>query len=312
MKKIDLYMCLTSNNKSNINSWKKNLNIDQTDDYTWILEHTSDIAKFIETYKSKSCKRNHYILLAKMCKLLGNKKKHDIYEKHYKSIVLVKKKKDNDPKISKLVTWNNLMILRKKYKDDSAKSPDNYKLHMKYLIICLLTYQPPIASLYDDLHIIYTKPEINSNNYLWIKSKTDFRLVINKDRVLKESDDVVVKIESKSLMNIISSSLKTFERPYLLTLVKDKNKPLQIGNFTRLMKEIGLNMSIEIFRSAYVVQCMSNKTMDEYSLPEKHDRRHLAKQMRLTYISLLNKFTTLKKQYAKKAELDKQNDSDED
>lgn len=313
---MDLSLYLTGDTKAKIHIWEKHLGITDKKDYKWILKNSEKIDELISSYTSQHSKKNYYIVLAKMCKLLNDTKKYQIFKKKSTSFVIPKNTDVKKPsKLSKLLHWSDVIALRKKYKNESAEYPNDYKLHMKYLIICLLSYQPPLTTVYEDLLITYTKPKIDANNYLWIKSKTDHRIVINRDRVVKKTDDVIVKIESKTLMNIINTSLEKYKRTYLLSLLTNKNKPMQTKNINVILRQIDTNISIEIFKCAYIMQYLSNKTMDGTDEEEKHnasDKQHLAKQMRMTYGNLLGKFCKLKKQYAEKNKQDASDTSDEE
>lgn len=317
MNQMNIADYLTVDIKSKINTWKKYVGIDNDiTNLKWILKNTQKISEHIETSSSNNSKIRNYVVLTKICKLLGDEKQ---YEKFSKISALcarkITKNTTREPKKLQQVSWQDILLLRSQYKEKSENYPKDYKLHLKYLILCLLTYQPPLSSLYDDLQIIHKKPKIDSFNYWWIKSKYDHRIVLNKDRVLKDTTDVVIEVESKILMKIMNDSVERFERKYMVSLIKDKNKPIKNICFIRILKEIQPNLSVDIFKSAYITQFMNNKSMDELNEDEKHnadDKRHLAKQMRMTYNSLHNRHCTIKKKYAKQKQESDSDESDND
>ena len=73
---------------------------------------------------------------------------------------------------------------------------------------------------------------------------------------------------------------------------------MQASNFKYILKQTDINLSAGAIKNAYILQYLSNKSMDELNEDEKHtslDKKKLIKQMRISYGTLMNRHVKLKK-----------------
>jgi len=132
---------------------------------------------------------------------------------------------------------------------------NNQPMHMQYLLMNLLIYQPVMRpDFYTTCMIINQKKQNDKiNNYLLVNNKTktmDF--IVNRDKITKSRHHLdVIDIENKDVRELIRQSLKLYPREYLF---EDDGNPYSYFKLSNALKKATGNNGIgfSMIRSAYV------------------------------------------------------------
>ena len=154
--------------------------------------------------------------------------------------------------------------------------------HYQYLLLALLTYQPPIrTNFYVSAKIIRSMKENDkTNNFIWISRKGSIKIfyIVNDDKVSKTKIYAMnknlsyIKLEDNNLIKLINDSYEKYPREYLFEI---NNKPISQTTYLNWLRKITEVSQItnDIMRSSYVNWFYEhNKKLS--------DREKLAYQMR--------------------------------
>lgn len=273
---------LTKNQQSKIRVWENKGDISGSNlkDLEWTAIEHKDIADFInERYTNDSSKKSHYSVLAFMCKEYDKEKEAKKYSQLASNLQHAyeeeeKLQKVKPSRVKNYITWDELIAKRKELKEIFEKNEDDIANMYKYLIICLYSYIPPIRLEYSNMELIDKKPPKNENNYIWLDDG-EYKVVINKDKVSSTYGRAVLPIESETLTKLIKKTFKLFKRKYLISQIKDGDKPLTKQGMERLLYQMfePKRVSVDIYRSVYVTK----KYSENINLKQKEE---LAKKMR--------------------------------
>jgi len=160
---------------------------------------------------------------------------------------------------------------------------NNKTEHYQYLLLALLTYQPPVrTNFYITCKFVNEKRFIqNDENYIRIfkdHGKIKLQLVINKDKAsnykLYASNKSLsfIDIKHPELIKIILFSINKYPRTYLFEL---NNNPITENTLLQYLRNITKlkQINIDMMRSSYVSWFYENNK-------KYKDRDELAKQMR--------------------------------
>jgi len=154
--------------------------------------------------------------------------------------------------------------------------------HYQYLLLALLTYQPPLrTNFYVTAKIIRSMKENDKkNNFIWISRKGSLKIfyIVNDDKVSKTKIYAMnknlsyIKLEDNNLIKLINDSYEKYPREYLFEI---NNKPISQTTYLNWLRKITQVSQInnDIMRSSYVNWFYEhNKKLS--------DREKLAYQMR--------------------------------
>lgn len=154
--------------------------------------------------------------------------------------------------------------------------------HYQYLLLALLTYQPPLrTNFYVSAKIIRSMKENDkTNNFIWISRKGSIKIfyIVNDDKVSKTKIYAMnknlsyIKLEDNNLIKLINDSYEKYPREYLFEI---NNKPISQTTYLNWLRKITEVSQInnDIMRSSYVNWFYEhNKKLS--------DREKLAYQMR--------------------------------
>lgn len=278
-------MQLSKTNKDRINVWIKHFNI--TSDFTkWIKRNHKKVYSFIEgKYKNLNTKSGHLSTLAVVIQPIYK----TVYNKYSK--LAIKYKKENQLQIqnnqvvkSRLehqIEWSELINKR-----EQLKQNNNFEDHIKYLILCLYSYQAPIRSEYSNMKILYNKTN-NNINYLNVMNKHIF-LHINKDKVIKSHGKAKFKLNPE-LTTIIKVSLQLYPRDYILTK-SDFKSALGYQKLIRILHGIfNKKVGIDIIRSAFVTKFYKTNPTYNKKIEIAKNMRSSIHMQETTYYKINNK-----------------------
>lgn len=178
--------------------------------------------------------------------------------------------------------------------------------HYKYLLLALLTLQPPLrTSFYTSAKFITKeKDNDNKNNFLLLITQGRKRVyyIVNKDKAsnykeyAKNKNLSQIEIEDEKLIKIIYDSYEKYPRTYLFE--NDKKPMSQQTLLNNLRKVTGIKgLTVDMMRSIYITDYHDNN-------PTYKQRDKLAKQMRHSY-------ATASKNYRKIVDVMKSVNTDE-
>tara|TARA_Y100000389_G_scaffold15033_1_gene13306 strand:- start:712 stop:1608 length:897 start_codon:yes stop_codon:yes gene_type:complete len=150
----------------------------------------------------------------------------------------------------------------------------NKSEHMKYLLLSLLVYQPPLrTSFYNSVKFIFNKDENNNkDNYLLIENDKIY-FIVNSDKVsVHASKENVIEIINVHLKNIILYSYDKYNRKYVL--INKWNKNISQNTILIWLKEFtNSDINVNMMRSSYINNEYSGKL-------NYNEKNKLAEQMR--------------------------------
>lgn len=255
--------------------------------HDYLSNNYRKISKFIDDKKTLGTRKNYFNDMKVFYLTNGQKLQSEIFSRKSLELELAYQEARDDNTMTEdreenFVTQKELIAMRDKLGELVKEDPSDYKMHQQYLILCLYTMAPPLRADYDTMliHKGGSKPPVDTDNHLWYNSrKHKWTAILNDDKVAKTHahGKGEVELESKYLNKIITDSIKLFPRKYVLTLLKDPNKPLRYPNFRTILNELfadsGRLVGIHILRSSYVTEAYAKKL-------SVNQKKTLAKQMR--------------------------------
>lgn len=267
-----------------ISVWKKNiLTIKKHDhNFNWIVKNHKLIENFIKSnYTNLNSLRSH---LSTLTAIIKHKKGENsrIYKHYSKKAIAIQKKIEDGYKDQTLpknrvgnhVSFEEIEKRREQLKELFNENKTDHKLNLQYLLLALYTYQPPLRQDYKDMMIVQDKVPNKKENFL-LKKRDQWFVIIQQDKVIRAQGSAVFEL-NQLLGKIINVSLMFFPRKYILSALKDPNKPIGKQGFEKLLRDCFENkkVTVDILRSAYVTNKYNDNT---FSMRQKED---LARSMR--------------------------------
>jgi hypothetical protein len=266
------------------------------DEFTFITDHKRQIMSVIEDNPSwaHGTKGGLFFLVAKFLKLKGEKRYSKLYSQKGYNFLQITKEAENDNKQDDKEVEN--------YRDrqffiNVLEAIDYNKIttiteHYKYLLLSMLTYQPPVrSSFYAHCLFITTEKENNRlNNFIKINMRKPVTVsyIINTDKVSNSKiysmnkELSIIKVINSDLTNLIIDSYQKYPRTYLFEL---NNKPISQPTLLAWLRDItkvdGIN--VDMMRSSYINWFYAhNKSMGS--------REKLANQMRHSVLTSMKNY----------------------
>jgi len=255
---------------------------------TFIEENKRSLMTFIETYEAwgDGSKEAQLFMVARY---LHNKNPSDKYSTRYSNkghaYMMKNRNKEDDNQLDdkELNSYRSHEFFEALIDDIDISTLTTKEEHMKYLLLNMLVYQPPLrTSFYSTAKIIRTKKENDKiTNFVSINRRGSLKVsyIVNKDKasnykIYKMNKNLSsIAIEDKKLAELINESYNKYPRDYLFVGITGDN--VTDGTLLKWLKSItgieGLNF--DIMRSSYITWFyQNNKTFGE--------KTKLAKQMR--------------------------------
>jgi len=255
---------------------------------TFIEENKRSLMTFIETYDAwgDGSKEAQLFMVARY---LHNKNPSDKYSTRYSNkgheYMMKNRNKEDDNQLDdkEVLSYRSHEFFEALIDDIDISTLTTKEEHMKYLLLNMLVYQPPLrTSFYSSAKIIRTKKENDKiTNFVSINRRGSLKVsyIVNKDKasnykVFKMNKNLSsIVVEDKKLAELINESYNKYPRDYLFVGITGDN--VSDGTLLKWLKDItgikGLNF--DIMRSSYITWFyQNNKTFGE--------KTKLAKQMR--------------------------------
>ena len=261
-----------------IKTWSNTVlkNVNQDKKLKYIMKHHKLIYSHImKTYDNLNTLKSHLSALAVIFRtLLGVKSR--LYKKYSAISTDLNKKvedayKDQTPKKDS-ITLSEIEQKRDELKELYEKDKTNKKINLQYLLLSLYTYQPCLRQDYKNMLVVNKVPNKTDNFILHKNGK--YNVVIQKDKVSNTYVSIIFELND-TLNSIIDDSLKNYPRKYILSLIRDGNKPIGKQGFETLLKSCFTNhVTVDMLRSAYITdrynKGITNRQKEELATKMRH------------------------------------------
>jgi len=264
-----------------------NKNFKNINEYSFINENKRQLMSIIEKNNNwgSSSKESLFFMIARFLMIDNpNDKYVKLYQEAGFKLLQENRAKENEnqqdeKEIENYKPHNYFIDILNSVNVDDIKTQIE---HYKYLLLALLTYQPPLrTNFYVSAKIIRSMKENDkTNNFIWITRKGSIKIfyIVNDDKVSKTKIYAMnknlsyIKLEDNNLIKLINDSYEKYPREYLFEI---NNKPISQTthlNWLRKITEVS-QINNDIMRSSYVNWFYEhNKKLS--------DREKLAYQMR--------------------------------
>jgi len=264
-----------------------NKNFKNINEYSFINENKRQLMSIIEKNNNwgSSSKESLFFMIARFLMIDNpNDKYVKLYQEAGFKLLQENRAKENEnqqdeKEIENYKPHNYFIDILNSVNVDDIKTQIE---HYKYLLLALLTYQPPLrTNFYVSAKIIRSMKENDkTNNFIWITRKGSIKIfyIVNDDKVSKTKIYAMnknlsyIKLEDNNLIKLINDSYEKYPREYLFEV---NNKPISQTTYLNWLRKITEVSQInnDIMRSSYVNWFYEhNKKLS--------DREKLAYQMR--------------------------------
>lgn len=235
---------------------KRGIGLPEDDgDMDFLLDYES-VHKWIEELTlSHSSKKTYYIAIHHTIENLKDPQ-FSLVGKQYDTDMMAFIKKTQRPPKKKnidIITWNEILEIRKALEKKAAKDPKNFLLD--YLIICMYTYMPPSRCEYVRMKIIKGQkvPSADKSNYILLRDRSAH---------IVYSDHVTIKAPS-ALVKVLHSWANFNKFDYLF--VKVDGKPMLKNTLSQrilsiFQRETQKKLGVNAMRKAYVASVRNEVT----------------------------------------------------
>lgn len=239
--------------------------IEDIDEFTYVVDHKRKIMSLIESHPTwaNTSKEGLLFMMAKFLKLKGDLRYAKLYsQKGYEYLTGNREKESLNKQDEKEVA---------NYRDrqffinvlDAIKYDDITTIteHYKYLLLSMLTYQPPVrSSFYVNCKFIVREQDNDKvNNFIKISRRKPVTVsyIINNDKVSKtkvyamNKQLSIINIIDPKLTNLIIDSYEKYPRTYLFEV---NGKPISQVTLLSWLRDITkINaINIDMMRSSYI------------------------------------------------------------
>ena len=264
-----------------------NKNFKNINEYSFINENKRQLMSIIEKNNNwgSSSKESLFFMIARFLMIDNpNDKYVKLYQEAGFKLLQENRAKENEnqqdeKEIENYKPHNYFIDILNSVNVDDIKTQIE---HYQYLLLALLTYQPPLrTNFYVSAKIIRSMKENDkTNNFIWISRKGSIKIfyIVNDDKVSKTKIYAMnknlsyIKLEDNNLIKLINDSYEKYPREYLFEI---NNKPISQTTYLNWLRKITEVSQInnDIMRSSYVNWFYEhNKKLS--------DREKLAYQMR--------------------------------
>lgn len=257
---------------------------------TFIDINKRSLMTFIEKHEAWAdvSKEAHFFLVARY---LNNKNPPDSrYSKMYSAegykLMMKNRNKEDDNQLSakELLSYRSHEFFEALIEDIDITTITTKEENMKYLLLNMLVYQPPLrTSFYSSCKIIRTQNENDKeHNFIHINRRGSLKVsyIVNKDKasnykIYKMNKNLSsIIVEDKKLAKLINESYNQYPRAYLF--VNKGNNQISDGTLLTWLKDItgidGLNF--DIMRSSYITWFYQNNKTFAQKTKLAHQMRH--------------------------------------
>ena len=269
---------------------------EDVDEFTFIDDFKRHLYKIINennNWKDTS-KEALYFMIARYLHNFGNKRYSKLYSQygHDLTVKNQKKESENQQDEKEIENYRPHEYFVNIINEVNLQDIQTITKHYEYLILNLLTLQPPLrTSFYTTAKFLTKKADNNGeDNYIYINRRGKLKVyyIVNKDKAsnykMYNIDKKLskIQIENEELCQVIYDSYIKYPRTYLFEL---NNKPITQHTLLSYLRRITKvsEINIDMMRSSYVNWFYENN----HTLYEKDK---LSKQMRHSVITAMKNY----------------------
>lgn len=274
----------------------------EVDEYSYIDDFKRKLMTIIQSNENWSNKSKEalFFMIAKYLRTTTNKK-YERYAKMYSQagydLMLINRESENENKQDEkeMLNYRDHNYFVNILNNIDYESIKTLTSHYQYLLLNLLTYQPPIrTNFYLTAQFIKSKKDNDKiHNFISIDKRGKLKIyyIVNKDKVTNtktynmNKELSKIKIEDEKLCKLINESYEKYPRKYLFEI---NEKPITQPTFLNWLRKITLvdNINNDIMRSSYINWFYStNKNMTEKE-NLAHQMRHSVETAQRNYLKI--------------------------
>ena len=235
------------------------------DEFTYIVDHKRAIMSLVENNENwkDSTKEGVLFMIAKFLKLKQDLRYSKLYSQRAFEFMTGNRKKEADNKQDdkEIENYRDRQFFINVLESINYDGITTITEHFKYLLLSLLTFQPPVrSSFYTDSKFINREIDNDKvNNFIRISRRKPITVsyIINNDKVSKtkvyamNKQLSVIEIIDKRLTDLIIDSYDKYPRTYLFEI---NNKPISQPTLLKWLRDITKidAVNVDMMRSSYI------------------------------------------------------------
>jgi len=267
----------------------------------FIDKNKRSIMNFIENKDNwtNGTKENYLFMIARYLHNKGDKRYSKLYStKGYEYMQKNRAKEDQNQQDEKeKINYRSHDFFINLINSIDQTKIETKKEHMKYLLLNILVYQPPLRSNFY-LTAKFLRRKIDNdkkNNYVWINRRGQLKInfIVNKDKASNykiynlNKNLNYIPIEDKNLTKLINESFQKYPRTYLL---ENNEKAISQNTLLNWLREItgieGLN--VDIMRSSYITWFYEHNQTMQKKTKLAHQMRHSVDTAQRNYLKVFD------------------------
>lgn len=270
--------------------------LDPIDEFTYITDNKRAIMSYIEKNDNwaNTSKEGLMFMVAKFLKLKQDTRYAKLYSQRGFEYMTGNRKKEADNKQDEkeLVNYREHSFFINILESINYDVITTINEHYKYLLLSLLTYQPPVrSSFYTNCKFILKEIDNDKvNNFVRISRRKPITVsyIINDDKVSgskvysMNKELSIIKIIDPKLTNLIIDSYDKYPRRFLFEI---KDKPISQPTLLSWLRDVTKvdAINVDMMRSSYINWFYDhNKSIGA--------RSHLANQMRHSVLTSMRNY----------------------
>ena len=235
------------------------------DEFTYIVDHKRAIMSLVENNENwkDSTKEGVNFMISKFLKLKQDLRYSKLYSQRAFEFMTGNRKKEADNKQDdkEIENYRDRQFFINVLESINYNGITTITEHFKYLLLSLLTFQPPVrSSFYTDSKFINREIDNDKvNNFIRISRRKPITVsyIINSDKVSKtkvyamNKQLSVIEIIDKRLTDLIIDSYDKYPKTYLFEI---NNKPLSQPTLLKWLRDITKidAVNVDMMRSSYI------------------------------------------------------------
>ena len=270
--------------------------IENIDEFTFITDHKRKIMSLVEAHPSwaDTSKEGLMFVISKFLKLKQDTRYAKLYSQRGFEYMTGNRKKEADNKQDEkeLINYRDHSFFINVLESINYEAITTINEHYKYLLLSLLTYQPPVrSSFYTNCKFILKEIDNDKvNNFVRISRRKPVTVsyIINDDKVSKtkvyaiNKELSIIKIIDPKLTNLIIDSYDKYPRTFLFEI---KDKPISQPTLLAWLRDVTKvdAINVDMMWSSYINWFYEhNKSIGA--------RSHLANQMRHSVLTSMRNY----------------------
>ncbi len=240
-------MSLTS--VTNMNRMKKLQEHAGTTDFDFVTDYVKTVKLINDNYNNLNSRKSY--LSSVMAYLRDNTtetellKRYNVYHKILRG--KIEAEMANNIKDDDFIEWADLI----EYRDDLKEKATNKTSHLKYMIIALYTYNPPLRADWGRIRIVKRDIKTDDNILVWNKNP---KFIINSYKTAKTAGPITIPVDGE-LRSIIKDHIEKYVSGNFLINMSDN---AFVKMVKRILHDHFQHGSINSIRKSFVSHVFEN------------------------------------------------------